>query len=195
MPNSSPGAFFVHWFELLCIATGARDRAKDVQTASPDAWPHEALGGIIFSTLAAEAFINELAEAAARDAGGQWMTGRPGVDLLRDLADTLDEIEDAQGTVGLKYQMASKILSGRTFDAGEALFQEFATLTRIRNEIVHPRHRDRTRPGGHIEPASAAIRNFGVPRAFRTIHPIGWAVWKGEIIAPTEEELLSRIQG
>jgi hypothetical protein len=48
-----------------------------------------------------EAFINEVAEAAARDASGQWMTGRPGVDLLRDLADTLDEIEDAQGTVGL----------------------------------------------------------------------------------------------
>ena len=24
-----------------------------------------------------------------------------------------------------------------------------------------------------------------VPRAFRTVHPIGWAVWKGEIVAPT----------
>ena len=24
-----------------------------------------------------------------------------------------------------------------------------------------------------------------VPRAFRTVHPIGWAIWKGEIIAPT----------
>ena len=24
-----------------------------------------------------------------------------------------------------------------------------------------------------------------VPRAFRTVHPIGWTVWKGEIIAPT----------
>jgi transposase InsO family protein len=24
-----------------------------------------------------------------------------------------------------------------------------------------------------------------VPRAFRTVHPIGWTVWKGEIVAPT----------
>jgi hypothetical protein len=34
-----------------------------------------------------------------------------------------------------------------------------------------------------------------VPRTFRTVHPLGWAIWKGEIVAPTEEELLTRIQG
>src|SRR5450755_76237 len=28
----------------------------------------------------------------------------------------------------------------------------------------------------------------GVPRGFRTVHPIGWTVWKGEVIASTEEE-------
>ena len=33
------------------------------------------------------------------------------------------------------------------------------------------------------------------PRAFRTVHPIGWAIWKGEIFAPSEEELLTGIQG
>ena len=32
-----------------------------------------------------------------------------------------------------------------------------------------------------------------VPRAFRTVHPIGWAIWKGEIIVPSEEELLTGI--
>ena len=34
-----------------------------------------------------------------------------------------------------------------------------------------------------------------VPRAFRTVHPLGWTIWKGERIAPAEEELLSGIQG
>ena len=34
-----------------------------------------------------------------------------------------------------------------------------------------------------------------VPRAFRTVHPLGWAIWKGEFLAPTEEELLTGIQG
>ena len=34
-----------------------------------------------------------------------------------------------------------------------------------------------------------------LPRALRTVHPIGWTFWKGEVIAPTEEELLTGIQG
>ena len=34
-----------------------------------------------------------------------------------------------------------------------------------------------------------------VPRAFRTVHPLGWTIWKGETFAPTEEELLTGIQG
>ena len=32
-------------------------------------------------------------------------------------------------------------------------------------------------------------------RTFRTVHPIGWAIWKGEIFVPSEEELLTGIQG
>jgi hypothetical protein len=31
----------------------------------------------------------------------------------------------------------------------------------------------------------------GMPRGFRTVHPLEWTVWKGEVIASTEEELLS----
>jgi hypothetical protein len=88
------------------------------------------------------------------------MTDLPGVDLLRDLAETLDMIEDEQGSIGLKYHMASKILSGQTFEASKAPFQDFDTLVKLRNEVVHPRHRDRTREGGYVEPASPAIRDL-----------------------------------
>ena len=34
-----------------------------------------------------------------------------------------------------------------------------------------------------------------VPRAFRTVHPLGWTIWKGEVFAPSKEELLTGIQG
>jgi hypothetical protein len=67
MPKPSTGAFYVHWLELFSIATQARDKANEIQTANPDSWPPEALSAIMFSALAVEAFINELAEAAARD--------------------------------------------------------------------------------------------------------------------------------
>jgi hypothetical protein len=45
-------------------------------------------------------------------------------------------------------------------------------------------------------PAQQAARDrIEVPRAFRTVHPLGWAIWKGEVFDPSEEELLTRIQG
>jgi transposase len=47
-----------------------------------------------------------------------------------------------------------------------------------------------------IDQAIAALRAVTeVPRTFRTAHPLGWAIWKGEFFAPTEEELLTGIQG
>jgi hypothetical protein len=44
-------------------------------------------------------------------------------------------------------------------------------------------------------PPARTIKAYEVPRTFRTGHPLGWSIWKGEDFAPTEEELLSRIQG
>ena len=44
-------------------------------------------------------------------------------------------------------------------------------------------------------PSLAAKPVSEAPRAFRTVHPLGWTIWKGEIFAPTEEELLTGIQG
>src|ERR1022692_2107464 len=41
----------------------------------------------------------------------------------------------------------------------------------------------------------ASTKELEVPRPFRTVHPLGWATWKGEFLAPTEEELLTGIQG
>ena len=95
-------------------------------------------------------------------------------------------IEDAQGSIGLKYHMASKILSGRTFDASKAPFQDFDTLVKLRNEVVHPRHRDRTGKGGYVEPASPAIRNLQqrgltTTRGRQSGDPSGGMSWLNEI--------------
>ena len=84
-----------------------------------------------------------------------------GLSNLTDLAATLDMTEKAQGQIDLKYQpLASKILSSKTFPRGEAPFQDFANLITLRNELVHPRHRDRTTTAGHVEPISKVIRDL-----------------------------------
>jgi len=51
---------------------------------------------------------------------------------------------------------------------------------------THLQNTPRSSPGG---------ARTEVPRAFRTVHPLGWAIWKGDFLAPTEEELLAGIQG
>jgi hypothetical protein len=49
-------------------------------------------------------------------------------------------------------------------------------------------------PGAARRPAQPLSHVTGpheVPRGFRTVRPLGWTIWKGEIFAPTEEELLT----
>lgn len=188
MSGRRSGAFFMHWFEFLSLASEARDRAKQVTaTASPGTLPSgEALGAILFSALATEAFINELPEAAARDADLPPDVDIPGLQNLADLAATLDLIEEAQGQIDLKYQLASKILTGKTLDPGKAPFQDFANLIKLRNDLVHPRHRDRTRSTGHVEPISKVVRvlqrrGLTTTRGRQPHDPRGGASWLLEI--------------
>jgi hypothetical protein len=153
------GVFFPHWFEFLNLAAEARDRARGAAIAKGLEKPTaDALTAIIYSALACEALINELSEAAARTNG--LLPGTPGLDTLIDLAATLDLIERSRGQMDLKYLLASKILSGSTFPRGEAPFQEFANLIALRNELVHPRHLDRTTSSGYVEPISKVIKDL-----------------------------------
>ena len=62
---------------------------------------------------------------------------------------------------------------------------QVAAKTRQKHDYPSPAHRR----------SYARRTSSEVPRAFRTVHPLGWAIWKGEFLAPTEEELLTGIQG
>ena len=105
LSGSGSGTFFPHWFEFLCLAAQARDRAQQI-TASGNGQPtSEALTAILFSALATEALINELPEAAAR--ADNLHPDVPGLSTLADLAATLDMTEKAQGQIDLKYQLPS----------------------------------------------------------------------------------------
>jgi hypothetical protein len=157
----SGGVLFTHWCAFLCLAAAERDRTNQLAAASPEATPaSEALSAILFSVLATEAFINELAEVAAYHAAERPGPDVPGAQALADLAATLDRIEKEHGQIEQKYLQASEILSGQAFPRGKAPFQEFAWLVKLRSDLVHPRNRDRTTPTGHMEPSSAAVRHL-----------------------------------
>jgi len=64
------------------------------------------------------------------------------------------------GVVELKYLMASRILTGSAFDWGSQPYQDFRDLMKLRNDLVHPRHReqrarDTTDEKGQVHPRRA----------------------------------------
>jgi hypothetical protein len=126
---------------LMGFACEARDRARKETERQPDASPGDAAVAIIMSVVAAEAFINELAEAAVVfnfNTGGdeQGAADSPAV-RLANLARLLERVEDEHGGLLLKYHIASQALTGRTFDPGRNPFQDFQTLVKVRNLLTH----------------------------------------------------------
>jgi hypothetical protein len=187
MPDRPIGGFGPHWPEFMHFAAEARDAAVQVETADPKAWPmRDALSAILFSALAAEAFINELPEAASRDAYAIRDLQLRAVSVLDDLAATLNAMEQAHERIQLKYDAARRILTGRAFDHGAARFHNFNDLMKLRDDLVHPRHRDRTTALGHTEPASPVVRDLrqrGLTRTRgrRPGDPMGGMSWLSEL--------------
>ena len=83
----------------------------------------EALVSILFATIAAEAFINELGVLAG--------SAIPALHEILDLAET------SRTSIEAKYQLARFVLTGSVFDRGSAPFQNFYRLIKLRNAIVH----------------------------------------------------------
>jgi hypothetical protein len=187
MPDRPIGGFGPHWPEFMHFAAEARDAATQVETADPEAWPmRDALSAILFSALAAEAFINELPEAASRDAYSARGLRLPATAVLDDLAATLNAMEQAHESTQSKYDAARKILTGSAFDHGTAPFQDFNNLMKLRDNLVHPRHLDQTTAHGHTEPASPVVRDLqqrGLTRTRgrRQGDPMGGMSWLSEI--------------
>lgn len=78
----------------------------------------DALSAILFSAIATEAFINDLAEAATREADDARDMQLPAAPVLADLAAVLNSIEDDRGGVQLKYHMARMTCAGHALTAG-----------------------------------------------------------------------------
>src|SRR5262245_18895906 len=133
-------ALYITSPRLWCAARDARDRATAILQQNPAAPALDVAVAVVMSVTAAEAFIKELAEVsrAERDSGN-WPTMPGG---LSALVDALAELEEQQGSLLLKYLVASILLSGKAFDRGSNPFQDFPTLTRVRNDLLHFRPLD-----------------------------------------------------
>jgi hypothetical protein len=146
----------MHSFTYLTIAREATQRASEAFAQNSAVMLPDALIAITMSAFAVEAFINEVAVLADMEA--RMTTTEQG--RFRSLANILDEIESSRGPTPLKYQAAALVLSGETFPKGEAPFQPFTELVRLRDLLVHPKPLDRRPDSSGFTAASTLIQNF-----------------------------------
>jgi hypothetical protein len=105
------------------------------------------LVAIAFAAISLEAFINEITalavsqrdlyEEVIHDSHLREMYNIPA--RVRALATALDEAEESQGQLLLKFQLARIVLTGEGYAKGVAPFQDVALLIKLRNALMHHR--------------------------------------------------------
>jgi hypothetical protein len=113
---------------IFNVAIGA-----EAQCAAGAAIQENALVACIFSSMAIEALVNEIAEASggvcASRGGENPKTGA--------IAEILSQIEAARGSVETKIQMLGWVCNEKMFDRGSNPMQDFRDLIALRNSLVH----------------------------------------------------------
>ncbi len=127
------GGYLLSSGVLFGIAEKAYQRLKDVPSDTlPD--QRDALVSILFSAATLEAYINELT---------LHVNHAPSISgPFQPLAAALNNVEEGNGSVRLKFMLTKIILSGEPYDKGAPPYQDFDLLFVIRNAIVHlkPEH-------------------------------------------------------
>jgi hypothetical protein len=98
-----------------------------------ESYPQDTQITIILSTLAVEAFMNEL---------GNVNSFVPKEELSPSLmlsASILDELEKNNAQIRLKLMVSHYALTGELIDKGAQPYQDFDLLVDIRNALVHPK--------------------------------------------------------
>jgi hypothetical protein len=122
--------------------------AKRYEEAERDETPERqpaALSVLLFSAMAVESFLNELAMVALRHAAEE--------PLAAAVAGALDEAEDSRGSIRLKLWVAT-IALGQPIEKGAEPYQSFDLLFKVRDHIVHlkPHRQTVTAEGVEMEP-------------------------------------------
>lgn len=132
-----PRGLFITAGPIFKIAKDALTRTCEAPSDnSPD--QKDALISVVFAVAALECFINESSEITQTSIDIQ-QEETPG--WLQTYRDLQKEVGD-YGSTQHKFQMASLALCGTTFDKSSGPYQDFHTLIRLRNSLVHLGPRD-----------------------------------------------------
>lgn len=146
------------------VALAAYERGVRSGGSSP-VGDQDFLVALVFSALAAEAFINEVA-GLATDPFFHDSRVSPSIAAL---AAALAEVESQRGATELKIQIAFIVLTGQALPRDQAPLQDLHLLFSLRNALVHLKLDTRT---GNTEEELAA----NLPKLLEKLRPKGAAV-------------------
>lgn len=161
---SPPSVVSISSGSLFTIAREAYRRALEATDRETGYAGTHPLVTVVFSTVALEAFINELTALAISRPGG----AGPAAASIAAFAAMSQEIEAQRGSTELKFMAAYWTMKGLMPNRGERPWQDFALLLDLRNELVHrkPLYPMRVTPtGGFYSPPRrviTALRSRGV---------------------------------
>jgi hypothetical protein len=133
-------AYFFNAPHIWLLARDARDRARAVVAANLDASAVDAVAAVILAAAASEGFIKELSELCAVPRAYQLAAP------LGEFGRKLQEMEGTRSPTPEKYKAATAILSGKAFDNGGHLSQDFRLLFKVRDALIHIKAIDQAGP-------------------------------------------------
>src|SRR5436309_16000103 len=113
-------AYLLNASILFGIARGAYQDSK-------------ALVAIVFSVVALEAFINEMAEMAS----AAMPKAETEAQKIAAFAEILKYAEDARGSLEMKYNVAKWVCTGHFYEEDATPYQDFADVLAARNALIH----------------------------------------------------------
>jgi hypothetical protein len=117
---------------LLGVAKAAYERTSEA-VSDRASQGTDALVSVVFSALALEAFVNEMAAMADMPAP------HPEPASVATFVRGWKEIEEKRGSTEAKFMLASEVFAGNPYDKGAPPYQDFSDLMFLRNALVHLR--------------------------------------------------------
>jgi len=132
----SPHGTYTTAGPIYALATRAYKRTKRAEDERSTG-QEDAIVAVIFSVAAMETFINEIGTLTSMWSGDPtYFPHEP--PQIRILADLLEEIEAARGSIKSKFSLARMVLSGGIpYEKHRQPFQDFDLLVSLRNQLIH----------------------------------------------------------
>lgn len=108
--------------------------AADSQQSEPGA-----MVCAVFAVAAVETFVYELGVGAS-----DWLEDSEYTKLFRGLGALVRDMEESRFQLPTKLTWIARYLTGKVTDRGSGTFQEFETLVRLRNAIIHMKYSEET---------------------------------------------------